>query len=97
MKTNLPKPRKIHIDVTENGKKTANVRLPYGMFKLGMKHGSSAAKIETDSCAKAMVKLVDFDCAAFERSVAEGSILLPYLLLDAIDSQSDTHVIITAE
>ena len=97
MQTQGKKPRKVHIDVTENGKKTADVRLPYGMFKMGMKFGSSAAKAEKDSCAQAMAKLVDFDCAAFERSIAQGEIILPYQLLDATDGETNTHVVITAE
>ena len=97
MQPQTKKPRKVHIDVTENGKKTADVRLPYGMFKIGMKYGNSAAKGEKDSCAQAMAKLVDFDCAAFERSIAQGEILLPHLLLDTVDTGNNTHVIITAE
>ena len=97
MKAKLPKPRKIHIDVTENGNKTADVRLPYGMFKLGMKYGGQAAKKETDSCARAMAHLDDFDCAAFECSVAAGEILLPYELLNLDEPDSRTHVTITVE
>jgi hypothetical protein len=92
-----PKVRRVHVFVTENGKKTADVRLPYGMFRLGMKYGKDAAKGETDSCAKAISRLQDFDCAAFERAVAAGKITLPHLLIDTIDEQSATHVIITAE
>lgn len=97
MQPQMKKPRKVHIDVTEDGKKTADVRLPYGMFKMGMKYGKSAAKEEKDSCAQAMAKLVDFDCAAFERAVAQGEILLPHQLLDTTDIETNTHVIITAE
>lgn len=97
MQTKQMKPRKIHIDVTESGTKTSNIRLPYGMFKLGMKYGRSATKGETDGCAQAMAQLGDFDCVAFERSVANGAILLPHQLLDTIDPDHGTHVIITAE
>jgi hypothetical protein len=96
MKTTL-KPRKVHIDVTESGKKTADVRLPYGMFKIGMKYGKDAAAKETDPCAKAMANLVDFDCASFERSVAAGAVLLPHVLFSMDDAQSNTQVILTAE
>ena len=96
MKTTL-KPRKVHIDVTESGKKTADVRLPYGMFKIGMKYGKDAAAKETDPCAKAMAHLVDFDCASFERSVAAGEIVLPHQLLDVFDEQSQTYVLLTVE
>jgi len=91
------KPRRIHVDVTENGKKTADVRLPYGMFKLGMKYGRSAAADETDSCARAMACLKGFDCAAFEKSVATGAILLPNVLFQMDDAESNTQVILTAE
>ena len=96
MKTTL-KPRKVHIDVTESGKKTADVRLPYGMFKIGMKYGKDAASKETDPCAAAMAHLVDFDCASFERSVAAGEIQLPHLLFSMNDKETNTQVILTAE
>lgn len=91
------RPRKVHVDVTENGKKTANVRLPYSMFKLGMKYGRAAASNETDSCARAMACLKDFDCASFERSVAAGEILLPRVLFQMNDPESNTQTVLTAE
>lgn len=95
--TKTVKPRKVHVDVTESGRKTADVRLPYGMFKIGMKYGKTAASKETDPCAKAMANLVDFDCDSFERSVAAGEILLPYVLFSMDDAESNTQVILTAE
>lgn len=91
------KPRKVHIDVTESGKKTADIRMPYGMFRLGMKYGKQAASNETDACAAAMARLVDFDCASFERSIASGEIALPHQLLDMFDASSQTSVNITVE
>ncbi|MEA4914398.1 MAG: hypothetical protein VB061_07500 [Christensenella sp.] len=97
MKSQPTKPRKIHIQVTEHGNQTADVRLPYGMFRLGMKYGKDAAKNETDACAKAMAQLQDFDCASFERSVASGEIALPHVLLDTIVSESNSHVVMIAE
>lgn len=95
--TKIAKPRKVHIDVTESGKKTADVRLPYGMFRMGMKYGKDAAAKETDSCARAMACLKDFNCAAFERSVAVGEIDLPHVLFQMDDAESNTQVILTAE
>lgn len=95
--TKTVKPRKVHVDVTESGKKTADIRMPYSMFRLGMKYGKTAASKETDPCAKAMAHLVDFDCASFERSVAAGEILLPYVLFSMDDTESNTQVILTAE
>jgi len=97
MTSKIAKPRKVHVFVTEDGKKTADIRLPYGMFRLGMKYGKATAKDETDSCANAMARLQDFDCAVFEREVASGSRMLPCVLLDETDAASATHVIITAE
>jgi len=97
MRNTSPKVRKIHVFVTENGKTTADVRLPYGMFRLGMKYGKAAAKNETDSCAKAMARLQNFDCAAFERAVTCGERVLPFVLLDETDAVSATHVVLTAE
>ena len=92
-----PKPHKVHVQVDEPGKKAVDIRLPYGMFRLGMKYGASAAKGEQDACARAMANLVDFDCATFERSVANGEISLPRVLLDTMEAASNTHVVITAE
>jgi len=46
------KPKKVHVFVTERGKKTADIRLPYGMFRLGMKYGKATAKDETDTAAQ---------------------------------------------
>jgi hypothetical protein len=97
MKTKSTKVRRIHVFVTESGKTTADVRLPYGMFRLGMKYGKAAAKNETDSCAKAMARLQDFDCADFERTVACGERILPFVLLDETEAASATHVVLTAE
>ena len=91
------KVKKIHVFVTEGDKNTADVRLPYGMFRLGMKYGKNAAKNEIDGCAKAMARLQDFDCGAFERAVACGERVLPFVLLDETDAASATHVILTAE
>ena len=91
------KPRKVHIDVTESGKKTADIRMPFGMFRLGLRYGKQAASEETDACAQAMARLVDFDCASFARSVAAGEIVLPYQLLDMFDTESQTNVMITVE
>ena len=95
--TKSAKVRKVHIDVTESGKKTADLRMPFGMFRLGMKYGKEAASKETDACAQAMACLKDFDCAAFERSVADGTVLLPHVLFQMDDAESNTQVILTAE
>ena len=97
MNSTTAKPKKVHVFVTENGALTADIRLPFGMFRLGMKYGSVAAQGETGSCAKAMARLQDFDCAAFEREVACGTRTLPCVLLDETDTASATHVAITAE
>ena len=97
MKPQQTKLRKIHVLVDEPGKKAVDIRLPYGMFRLGMKYGASAAKGETDACARAMAHLQNFDCAAFEHSVASGEIALPHVLLDTIESESNSHVVMTAE
>ena len=59
--------------------------------------GKDAAANETDACARAMARLKDFDCAAFERSVATGEILLPYVLFQMEETESNTQVILTAE
>lgn len=91
------KPRKVHIDVTESGKKTADVRIPYSMFRLGLKYGRQAASEETDGCAQAMAQMKDFDCAVFERAVSAKEISLPHLLLEMADEKSATHVVVTAE
>jgi hypothetical protein len=91
------KVKKVHVFVTENGEQTADIRLPYGIFRLGMKYGKASAKNETDACAKAMASMQDFDCASFEHSVANGEIFLPHVILDTIEAVSNTHVVVTAK
>ena len=91
------KPRRVHIDVTEGGKKTADIHMPFSMFRLGMKFGRKAGSQETDGCAKAMSQMKEFDCSEFERAFAEGKIQLPHLLMDTFDEQSATHVVITVD
>ena len=97
MQLHTTKPRRVHIAVTENGRKTADVRLPYGMFKLGMKYGAQAAKGETDGCAYGMSLLESFDAASFERSVASGEQELPCVLIDVDDQKDATQVYIAVE
>jgi len=97
MKQKLEKPRRVHIAVTEHGKKTADVRIPYGMFKLGMKYGAQAAKDEPDGCAQAMELLGAFDCGACARSGASGEQELPGSLVDVDDAQDETQVRIVVE
>lgn len=97
MKTRQEKPRRVHIAVTESGKKTADVRIPYGMFKLGMKYGAQAAKDEPDGCAAALELLGAFDCGSFERSIASSEQELPCTLVDVDDAQDDTQVRIVVE
>ena len=97
MGTKLDKPHWVHIAITEHGKKTADVRIPYGMFKLGMKYGAQAAKNEPDGCAHAMELLGAFDCGSFERLVASGEKKLPCILVDVDDAQDETQVRIVVE
>lgn len=97
MQLHAVKPRRVHIAVTESGRKTADVRIPYGMFKLGMKFGTQAAKDETAGCAYGMALLESFDAPSFERSVASGEQQLPCVLLDIDDQKDATQVYIAVE
>lgn len=97
MGTKLDKPHWVHIAITEHGKKTADVRIPYGMFKLGLKYGAQAAKNEPDGCAQAMELLGAFNCELFERSVATGEQKLPCALVDVDDAQDETQVRVVVE
>lgn len=97
MKSQSQKPRKVHVQVNEQGNQTADIRLPYGIFRLGLKQAAKTTKQETDPCARALAKLKDFDCALFERAIATGEMILPHVILDATETDSNTHVVITAE
>ncbi len=97
MLSNQTKPRRVHIAVTESGRKTADVKIPYGMFKLGMKYGTMFAKDEDDCCAEAVSLLESFDASSFERSVASGEQSLPCVLIDVDDQKDATQVRIAVE
>ena len=97
MQLNNRKPRRVHIAVTESGRKTADVRIPYGMFKLGMKYGAQAANCETEGCAYGISLLKSFDAVSFERSVASGEQELPCVLIDVDDQKDATQVYIAVE
>lgn len=92
------KPKRFCVLVTENGKQTTNVRLPYFMFKMGMKFGKMAAKNgDIPDCGDAMAYLEGFDIAELERSLESGEQTLPLVLVDVDEPDKDSHVTVTLE
>ncbi|MEN6593426.1 MAG: hypothetical protein ABFC31_00560 [Clostridiaceae bacterium] len=92
------KPKRLCVLVTEQGKQTVNVRMPYFMFKMGMKFGKTAAKNgDITDCGDAMAYLEGFDAAELERSLESGEQALPLVLVDVDEPEKNGHVIVTLE
>lgn len=92
------KPKRMCVLVTEHGKQTTNVKMPYFMFKMGMKFGKMAADNgDIPDCGNAMAYLEGFDIAELERSLASGEQELPLVLVDVDEPGKDTHVTVTLE
>lgn len=96
--TRNAKPKRMCVLVTENGRQTTNVRMPYFMFKMGMKFGKmAAANGDISDCGDAMAYLEGFDVAELERSLTSGEQELPLVLVDVDEPGKDTHVTVTIE
>lgn len=96
--TRTAKPKRLCVLVTENGRQTTNVRLPYFMFKMGMKFGKkAAANGDISDCDDAMAYLEGFDVAELERSLASGEQELPLILVDVDEPDKNSHVTVTIE
>jgi hypothetical protein len=91
------KPKRMLVHMGENGKVTADVRLPYSLFKMGMKFGKMASKEDFGDCEEAMAFLQEFDTAAFEQALATGDETLPAVLVDVCEPEKDSRVTITLE
>ena len=92
------KPKRFCVQITEQGKQTVNVRMPYFMFKMGMRFGNMAAKNgDIPDCGDAMAYLEGFDAAELERSLESGEQTLPLLLVDVDEPEKNGHVIVTLE
>ena len=92
------KPKRLYVLVTEQGKQTTNVKMPYFMFKMGMKFGKmAAANGDIPDCDDAMAYLEGFDVAELERSLASGEQELPLVLVDVDEADKGKHVTVTLE
>lgn len=91
------KPKRLCVLVTEHGKQTAHVRMPYFMFKMGMKFGKMAAQNGDIAEKDAMAYLEGFDVAEMERSLESGEQSLPLVLVDVDEPENDKHVTVTLE
>ena len=92
------KPKRMCVLVTENGNQTTNVRMPYFMFKMGMKFGKLAAKNgNIHNREDAMAYLEGFDLADLERSLENGEQTLPLVLVDVEEPGKNIHVTVTLE
>jgi len=91
------KPKRLSVLVTEHGKQTTHVRMPYFMFKMGMKFGKMAARNGDIQEQDAMAYLEGFDVAELERSLESGEQSLPLVLVDVDEPENDKHVTVTLE
>lgn len=92
------KPRNILIQVTENGKATANVRIPFFIIKMGMKFGQMAANSKKGGNHEdALERLKDVDLDAILEALNSGELSLPCLLVDVDEPEKNEHVTIILE
>jgi hypothetical protein len=92
------KPKYIHIQVTQNGKSTANVHIPYFFVKMGMKFGQMSADAKQPENGKEELdRLKDIDLNAIQEALNNEELSLPCLLVDVDEPDKNEHVTITLE
>lgn len=93
---NPVKPQGIHIEVTQNGVLTANVRFPFSIAKMWMKFGQITDFSKKKGNAEdALEHLKDVDLDAIFESLNNGELSLPCLLAEV--DEHNQHVKITLE
>ncbi|WP_410768814.1 hypothetical protein [Fontibacillus sp. BL9] len=92
------KPKWIRIEVTENGVKTANLRVPYFIVKIGLRFGQMADYSKKKGSAEnELERLKDVDMDAILELLGSGELTLPCLLVDVNEPDKNQHVKITLE
>lgn len=92
------KPKTLLIQVTENGKLTANVRVPFFLVKMGIKFGQmelNAKKQENHT--NELERLKDIDLDSILEALNSGELSLPCLLVDVDEPEKNEHVTIILE
>lgn len=86
-KTQLQAPKRVKINVMENGKMKVNLRLPLSLLKLGLKLGKSSGYVgsklrqyESEEDVMNILQTIDVD--EIVQNVSDGIITLPCTLID---------------
>jgi len=95
--TNSIKPKRVLVHVSEQGKTTNDVSLPYALFKMGMKFGKMASTDTFGDCEEAVAFMQAFDVEAFEAALVAGEETLPVVLFDVSEPETGSRVTITLE
>lgn len=94
-------PKRIRIQVRENGKNKVNVRVPFSLVRVGLKLGQSfsslGAKYVDEEGAKAMEMLKNIDVDELLASISDGEITLPYAMVDVDDEDTGESVLVVLE
>ena len=94
--SNTPHPRWMVVEVSENGRQTVHVRLPYFLFKAGLGWARMAGKADWNKdCAPGLEALRDLDINALTDSVRSGETALPFVLVDVDEPEKNQHVTVT--
>lgn len=84
-------PRRILVNVTENGRQKVNIKLPFSLIKAGLKLGKSiggfgARYAADENDARILESLQDIDMDEIMEMLNDGEITLPYRIVD-VDSE----------
>jgi hypothetical protein len=90
------KPKTLVVKVTENGKLTANVRIPFIIVKMGMKFGQMELKAKEGNKDE-LERLKDIDFDSILEALNSGELSLPCILVDVDEPAKNEHVTIILE
>lgn len=97
-----PDPKRLVVQVTENGRTKVNVRVPFSLVRLGLKMGKTFGSMGTwystdESGAQAMEILQSIDVDEIIDSLKDGDVTLPYTIVDVEEEIKGERVLIILE
>lgn len=94
-------PKRIRVNVTENGRTIVNVRLPFSLVKAALKIGKTGAlmgaKYAKEEDERLLSYISEIDIDEILESVSDGEITLPYTMVDVDEPKENQHVEVVLE
>lgn len=95
-------PKRIHVQVTENGRNKVNIRIPFSLVRTGLKLGQSLGAFgkkntQDQEAAQALEMLQDIDIDEIISSLSDGAISLPYTIVDVDEEENGEQVHVVLE